>query len=107
MLFDIVFQSGEFYGESSNTLEFIFQVISESIGAFIGAGAAIWLFYKQNKQDKTNEAASKIGKAQDDINYISFLIEDVVTDQETQNVKLDTYLSESRANRVHFTFSLE
>ncbi len=95
MVIDIIFQSGDFYGEPSNIMDFIFQLISECVGAFIGAGFAVLLFYKQNRRDKVKEETNIKNKAEDDMNYISFLVEDVVSDQEKQNQKLVAFFTTS------------
>ena len=44
-LFDIIFQSGEFYGDTGfSWTEIIPEISGNLVGGFIGAGNTIWLY---------------------------------------------------------------
>lgn len=95
---DIIFQSGDFFNESNSWFEFLSQFISECAGAFIGAGSAILLFYLQNKKDKDVMESNRQNKAEDDINYLSSLLENVIEDQEKQNLNIEIYIKNMSSN---------
>lgn len=70
-LFDIIFQSGEFYSETGfSWTEIIPDVVGNLIGGFIGAGSAIWLYYRSIKKDKEKEVEKQFAFEKDKLKYL-------------------------------------
>ena len=53
---DIIFQSGQFYGENSS----FFSVLSSFLGALITGGIAILIFYKGNKYNELKDKRKRL-----------------------------------------------
>ena len=120
---DIIFQSGDFYGETASLWDFFSGVIAEILGALIGAGAAIGIFYCQIKREKQKEYANKeenrknkvlylgllvkssISIIRKEIEYLSIFIED--SNKDLTKIPLMNYVMDGDINRLLQVFNNE
>jgi hypothetical protein len=79
IVFDIVFQNGDFYNQSSSSF------IPALLGALIGAGTSLFVFYSKIKVDKNKEKQDKKASAQQTLIYFSTVIDNVITQAEHQS----------------------
>ncbi len=88
ILFDIVFQSGEFFnqGDGSN---FFWKMLPSILGSLIGFGGSLLLYYKKNKHDKDKDEAKKLAdrneRETNTLNYFIALLKSVLKIAEKQS----------------------
>lgn len=75
LLFDIVFQNGEFFYEASSS---ILEKIWTFLASFIGLGIPLLLFYLGLKEDKKREIKRKNDRQNDNLKYFAILVENVI-----------------------------
>lgn len=78
-MFKFFFQSGEFLAEAgTDYLDLLFQVIA----AFIGVGGALYIFYKQRKQEFHKKESERIAYERDKLKYLRYLFYDSLREVE-------------------------
>jgi hypothetical protein len=70
----IIFQFGEFTGDESSFLSDLFVAI---VGAFIGTGGAILVYYWQSKDQNEKEAKNRYNIQSDQLKYLYYLLDSV------------------------------
>ncbi|MFT6836443.1 MAG: hypothetical protein ACJA0H_002493 [Francisellaceae bacterium] len=71
---DIIFQSGEFYGQDSSFWTNVIAITGAVLGALISGLIAIWVFKRGLKEQKKQEQASRIAKHNELENYLFHVI---------------------------------
>jgi hypothetical protein len=87
---DVIFQSGEFINDSSSFIQFLIELT----GAFIGAGAALFLFYKKTKYDENKEKKQKETEARDNVFFFKNLLKYSIEEQKRQNKEIKNYIED-------------
>lgn len=87
---DIIFQSGEFYSDSSFWSDLGVQVA----GAVIGAIVAIYLFFRQFDTNKLLDENKKIEYDDDKLKYLSSSLESIIELIELQINGIEKFISE-------------
>jgi len=76
----------------------LFQVLLTFLGAFLGFGFSLWLYYKQNKKEKKKEEAQKRLHYIDLLKYYKELLSSIVGIYEKQLNLIDEFISNQRKN---------
>jgi len=76
----------------------IFQVLLTFLGAFLGFGFSLWIYYKQNKKDKRKEEDQKKKHFKDLLRYYRELLLSVVGVYEKQLNLIDEFISKQKKN---------
>jgi hypothetical protein len=71
--------------QTFNWLSFISGAIIEILGAFIGVGAAIWLFFRETKREKANERALEQKELNEKNHYLGSLLYSSINLAKKQN----------------------
>ena len=82
---NIIFQFGEFTNEDSS---FWADLAIAVVGAFIGTGGAIWLYYRQTRDQKKKEDDNKVEVQKDKLRYLRNLLKDVILSIEKFSAQL-------------------
>ncbi|WP_028666475.1 hypothetical protein [Runella zeae] len=102
-LFDIIFQSGEFYSETGfSWTEIIPDVVGNLIGGFIGAGSAIWLYYRSIKKDKEKEIEVQLEFEKNKLRYLQHLIGRSISTIEHLIKGLDKFIQTIEEDNITF-----
>ncbi|MBS1619751.1 MAG: hypothetical protein JST76_14610 [Bacteroidetes bacterium] len=93
---DIAFQFGNFYGQPDSG--WLFTLFNTILGAFIGSGASIYVFYKTISYDKKKEEYKERKFQKDKVKYFQSLIRNINTGLNTQIAALKTFAETVREN---------
>lgn len=92
LLFDIVFQSGDFYNQDSN---WYVDLLNTIIGAGIGSGVTVWALYRTFRQDKRNDETKRIQFQKEKIKYLQSLVRSIL-----KNLKLQIGYYKTFADKI-------
>ena len=76
----------------------IFQLILTFLGAFLGFGFSLWLYYKQNKREKKKEENKKKRHYIDLLKYYRELLLSIVGAYEKQLILIDEFIPKQEKN---------
>lgn len=79
LIINIVFQSGDFYNEDTSSF------LENLLGAFIGAGAALLVFYLESRRERNNRRNERIQSDTNTLNYFIALLKSVLKIAEKQS----------------------
>jgi hypothetical protein len=77
-----------------NFWDFLSGAIAEMIGAFIGAGAALWIFFKQTKEEKVKENLKEQIKLNEKNHYFGSLLQSSLNLAKQQNEGIKKFYEE-------------
>lgn len=87
---DIIFKFGEHYydtGDSSIWIQFLLTII----GAFLGFGSALLIYYKSVQREKTEQESKHQIESRNKLKYHELLIENLIKNTKAQIESLDKY----------------
>ena len=97
---NIFFQFGEFTGEeSSKVIDFIIQLV----GALIGAGSAILVFWLGLKNERLKGDKQKIELTHEKLRYVNFLLNGVLADTQKQLLGIERFINQQNSNLSKLT----
>jgi hypothetical protein len=96
ILLDIVFQSGDFYSQDDNGT--LFTLFNTILGAFIGSGASIFVFYKTISYDRLKEEFKERKFQKDKVKYFQSLIRNIDSGLKNQISSFKEYAEKIRRN---------
>ncbi|GAB4007112.1 hypothetical protein GCM10028808_10360 [Spirosoma migulaei] len=98
---DIVFQFGEFIGEDGSFwTDLIVGLVGSIVGGFIGTGGAIWLYYRQVRDQKTKEDANRSQIQTDKLKYLHNLLNSIILATDTS---IEAIVKQYKAVEAHPT----
>ena len=98
-LYDIVFQDGEFFYDTSSSVIEKFWTFFVS---FCGIGIPLILFYLGLRLDKKRENKRKIDRQEDNLKYFAILIENILTLSSIQATNCVTVATKISINPIEF-----
>lgn len=99
LLFDIIFQSGEFSGDDNSFWTDLFVSI---LGAGVGAYTTIWVYLESLKKEKIKEESKKKEFEKDKLKYLGLLINNSIKAIELLISGLDKFCQEISLNNINF-----
>jgi hypothetical protein len=93
---DIIFQSGEFYSDSSFWSDLIIQVVGAVIGAFV----AIYLFFRQLNTNKISEESKKFEYEVDKLKYLATSLDSIIGLIQLQIEGIENFIEEVSKNYI-------
>ena len=87
--------------DTFNWGDFFSSAFVEILGAFVGFGGALFLFYKQNRKDEIDARADKLEEEKSKMEYINSINEMSLRDIEGQMKMIKEYIDETKKNPLY------
>lgn len=84
-----------------NFEDFLSGALAEMIGAFIGAGAAIWIFFRQTKKEKEKDQQQEQKELNEKNHYLSSLLQSSISLVRKQNEGIKKFCEELDSNLLY------
>lgn len=84
-----------------NCLDFLSGALAEMIGALIGAGAAVWIFFRQTKKEKQKENDKEQKELNEKNHYLGSLLQSSISLARVQNEGIKKFYEEINGNPLY------
>lgn len=84
-----------------NFLDFLSGALAEMIGAFIGAGAAVWIFFRQTEKEKKKENDKEQKELTEKNHYLGSLLQSSISLAKEQNEGIKTFYEKINDNPLY------